>query len=133
MQVAASGGGSPTVLASGEGTLSLIAVDGGRVYWISGDASAVRACAIGGCGGQAESIATGQNNAYAVAADGTGVVYWTNRGTSRGYDGAVMRLRPGEGAPTQVASNIWGPGPLVVAGPSVFWANGDQSAMMAPR
>ena len=53
-------GGSPTTLASAQGSPTAIAVDSTNVYWTTGTDGKIAKCAVGGCGGMPTVLASGE-------------------------------------------------------------------------
>jgi hypothetical protein len=80
------GGGTPTILASGQNNPHGIAIDAANIYWTTNYTGTVMKVPIGG--GTPTTLASGQNSPARIAVDATSV-YWTNYG-----DGTVMRLTP---------------------------------------
>jgi hypothetical protein len=124
--------GSPQVLASGQAGPAGITTDyGNNLYWVDTQSGLVWMLPIGG--GQATSIASGQNRPVSIASDGS-KVYWTNQG-----DGTVMYLPiPPNGAmPSSVASNPGGgsqngvPVGIAADGEFVAWTNQTDGSVMA--
>jgi hypothetical protein len=72
-------------LAANESGAGNIAVDDANVYWTALGNGDIRRCAIAGCDGKPESIATKQIQPGAIAVDDK-AVYWTeyNGGTVKG-------------------------------------------------
>lgn len=89
------GGGTPSVLAPGGGSLA-IATRGGIVYWVSGDA----VMAVPAAGGTPKTLASGQGGPDFIAVDDANV-YWTNLQGS----GTIMRLPLAGGTPTTFATS----------------------------
>jgi hypothetical protein len=75
----------PPTGSSGDGYSMPIAVDTSNVYFTNQTALTILSCAVGGCGGVAKVLATGQTSA-GIAVDAT-AIYWTDYAR-----GTVMRL-----------------------------------------
>ena len=87
----------------------------GRVYWVnSGDGSVKEVSPDGGC---VTTIATGQDDPVALAADATHV-YWLDP-----RDGTVNAMPVGGGAVTILATRQLAPKSLAVDGTHVFWVD----------
>jgi hypothetical protein len=84
------GGGSPEVLASGQGRPNCIAVDDANVYWTNLGGGTITKIPIEG--GTPMTLASGQHGPGGIAVDGKSV-YWTTYGDV-GNDGTVMKLTP---------------------------------------
>ncbi|MGD0679924.1 MAG: hypothetical protein ABSC94_31460 [Polyangiaceae bacterium] len=123
---------APILLASEDTPPAFMAVDATYVYWTRPVAGTVMRCSIGGCGAAPETIAMGQAGPYCLAVDAGGL-YWTNTGSRAGYDGSIMRFRPGDDAPTLLVANLWWPELLVLDASYVYWGSGDLTTRRAPR
>ncbi|MGA3122939.1 MAG: hypothetical protein ABSF69_19395 [Polyangiaceae bacterium] len=110
----------------------VMAVDASFLYWTELAAGTIVRCAIGGCAKAPETIASGQAGPCCLAVDAAGL-YWTNTGSRPAYDGAIMRLRPGDDAPVLLVSGLWWPQLLVLDSGYVDWGSGDLMTRRAPR
>jgi len=132
------GGGTPTTLAAGQGSLQGIAIDAVNVYWSNNyDANAgqIMACAVGGCASSPTVLVGQQNWPQWVAANGS-AVYWgtpwayVNDGGPSGILGSVA---PGGGNPSTLASSQGGVGGIALDAINVYWADsGSGTVMMLP-
>ncbi len=125
----------PSAIAGGIPTSpSALAVDATNVYWT--EQTAVRACAIGGCGCSPTTIATGVNQPPGVAA-AAGSAFWTVWAHGAPYTGTVETcpITGCVGGPTILAHAQGGPLGLVSDGTDVSWVDtyaNNGSLMMCP-
>ena len=134
------GGGTPTMLASGQDFPSHIRVDATSVYWTTwstgvppelfvwGNASVIRALPDGS---KISKVASVDLYPYGypvygdIAVDAT-TVYWAYEGTSdKDYvDGSILRVSLDDGSIATLASGQWRPNQIAVDASSVYWVNG---------
>jgi hypothetical protein len=112
----------PVVLASQEQSPTDIAVDGTNAYWVDLAGGTVKACALGGCGGNPTVLASGQGQPIAVAVS-AGNVYWVNNVAPDGGAGSVMQCATtGCGsAPVPLAVGQTTPLAIAVTGTTAIW------------
>jgi hypothetical protein len=119
------GGGTPTIIASGQSRPGRMAIDATYVYWVANGDSAVRKAPLGSMSATPTDVATGQSSPSAVAADSTGV-YWTNSG-----DGTIMRAPLGGGTPVPLAQGQVRAGAIALDAATVYWImSGPSGAVM---
>lgn len=81
-------GGTPAVVATGQGQVPFLVVAGGYVYWTAPDLGQVRRVPIPG--GAVQTVASGLARPWGLAVEGT-TLYVTSRGAGLG-DGALVRI-----------------------------------------
>jgi len=92
-------GGTPVVIASGQGTPESVAVDGTGVYWVdTGTTGTIMAAPLDG--GAPFALASGQSNPSGTVVTG-GNVYWV---TESGGTDAIMTVPTAGGTPTPFAN-----------------------------
>jgi hypothetical protein len=109
-------GNAKTTVATKQGQVGRIALDGNVTYWVSPQQSAV----MRENGGTVEVFAAGQSNPTDIALDADSV-YWTCN------DGSVKRLAktsPG-GQPTVIAGDALAPQGIALDATNVYWAEND--------
>jgi hypothetical protein len=105
-------GGGATVLVTGEGSPSGVAVGSTQVYWTESTAGTVRA--VPASGGVPVSIASGLSNPRSIVADAEGV-YWA-------VDDAIWKLPANGGAATMLAGALASPHELATDGKDVYFS-----------
>ncbi len=113
-------GGTPSTLAVAQYGTG-VAVTGGTVYWSSLGVGAapdgtIADASLDAGSGATSTVASGQDNPAAIAAD-TSHVYWVDEG------GAVLSAPLGGGAVTTLASGQSVPGAIAVYAGTVYWVN----------
>jgi hypothetical protein len=116
-------GGTPTILASGNGWTNHLTIDGTHVYWTLG--SIIQSgCSSDGAvlkvpldGGPATTLATGRNNPDSIAVNGTNVswieTFWQQ----------VMSVPVEGGALTILASDPSYPRAVAMDATNIYWAS----------
>jgi hypothetical protein len=89
------GGGTPVMIASGQGDPQFIAIDASKVYWTNHSSGDVMSAPIGG--GSATPLATGQSAPTNIAVGARGV-FWLSGGNS------IVWLAPGQTTPQSFMS-----------------------------
>jgi hypothetical protein len=109
-------GGAKTTLATSQGVVGGIALDGNTTYWVSPEQGAV----MRSVGGTVDVFAGGQNSPTAIAVDADSV-YWT------GNDGSVKKLAKASsgGQPSVIASDAVSPQGIALDETNVYWAETD--------
>lgn len=105
---------------------SAIAIGGGNVYWIDSALGTVNE--VSACGGAPTTLVTTSTLGSStlipagIALEG-GDVYFTTQDpwNPDDNDGAVWKVPSAGGAPTMLVQALDHPGPIAVAGPSMYW------------
>lgn len=110
-------GGTPTVLASGQDSLSSITADSTYVYWTKFKSSG-EILRVPMSGGAPVVLESGQYLPAAVSIS-NGSMYWTTGGGN--VSGSIMRASTTGGPVTMLTTGAWLPLGLTVHGGTVFW------------
>lgn len=102
-------GSNPITLATGQGTVEDIELEGGNVYWTNG--TAVRSVPIDG--GNEVTIASGEAGPYGITVY-SGVAYWTNIGS-----GAIRMT----GLMDKTSTPLGAPSVIVNDGIDLYWTD----------
>lgn len=110
------GGGEPTMLASGDDATApfAIAVDGVNVYWTTGLGAVMQ---MSTAGGTPMMLASDQGSVRGIAVDATSVYFTTFE------SGTVKRVLIGGGPLTTLASGQDAPVGIALHGGTVYWVN----------
>ncbi|MDP9037609.1 MAG: hypothetical protein M3O50_22660 [Myxococcota bacterium] len=121
MKCPVGGCSQPTVLASGLGSPSALALDAMNVYWTTSPTGTVSGgtvmqCAVGGCVGPT-TVAQSPDMPVSLAVDSANI-YWT---MSNGQTSSGMKIPIGGSTPTVMVAGLSGVAALAVDGKSVYW------------
>lgn len=125
-------GGTSSSLLSGQPSLSGLAVDASRVYWLGSEAGNERSNVLGATSkagtGETQVLVSGLGNSFLLVKEAE-ALYWVQAEARPAGDTAlptysIMRLPLAGGTPVALAAGQPLPGDLAVHGSSVYWIYG---------